>query len=833
MHSSSPTIKRTKLLFVLFSFFVFPICAQKPDTGKGIISGIVTDSVTGQPVDYATISLLQMDNEKVVNGTTTDPLGNFEISGLENGTYKLQVYFIGYKAQTKNDLVISDEHSVLQLPPIRLSGTYNQLKTVEVGTEKSLVENKIDKMVYNVSQDISSQSGSASDVLSKVPQVSVDIDGKVELQGNSSIKFLINGKPSVIFGNNIAEVLQSIPANQIESIEIITSPGAKYDAEGTGGIINIILKKNTTEGFNGNISLSAGTRLENGSLNLNAHKKHFGVNAFFSGNAMIPSVTPGSSKRVSHSDSLTNELLQESSSLFSRKGFESGIGFEWEAGKHSTFSGSMGYDYFDHMGDGTTTRQFLLSDAYGNILSDKSDKLSNSSTFKEQSLDWELSYTRTFKKEDRELEIACESSNGNNYNYYKQSQSTLNDDSVISSSYGKNPGMEKETIFSIDYVEPLAEDVELEVGAKATLNNIESSPNVYVRESGNNYLIDPEASSSLRYRSNVYGAYTSASFELFDGALEVKAGFRYEYTETHAFFSQSGNVFVKPYPIYVPSLVISHSFEKNLTLKLSYSHRVERPDYEDLNPFVDASDPQNLRTGNTALKPETGDKAELGLNKTFKNGMVINSSLFFRGNKNDIQSYTHFYPLYTVGDTSYRNVSVSTRENIGRENNFGLNVYVSVPLNSKISLRSNISFFQRYIINGTLPGNNVQGFNYRINANGSYQISNTFAIEMSGNFNSPRVNAQGKMPSFSTYNFAFRKQFFNKKLSIAFTATNAFNKYIVQKTELQGADFTLDNVRKLPYRSFGINLTYKFGKLQFKDDKEPEDMNLSNPGGAN
>src|SRR5450432_1608231 len=186
-------------------------------------------------------------------------------------------------------------------------------------------------MVYNAERDITSQGGVATDLLKKIPMISVDVDGNVELQGNANIRFLINGKPSSIFGNNLADALQSIPASQIKSIEVVTSPGAKYDAEGTGGIINIILKDSKVQGINGNINVSAGTRLENASLNLNARKNNFGMNAYFSGNAQLPSTTLNSLNRnaFDSSGNLSGNLTQNGQSTFKRNGFETGLGFDW------------------------------------------------------------------------------------------------------------------------------------------------------------------------------------------------------------------------------------------------------------------------------------------------------------------------------------------------------------------------------------------------------------------------------------------------------------------------------------------------------------------------
>src|ERR1035437_703775 len=291
---------RTAVLIVLFFALTFFAQAQEEKNAEGKITGKIIDSLSGKPIEYATIGLFTIGENKVVNGTTADDKGDFIMDNVAEGTYKMMIDFMGYKRLEKSNVTISKGKPSIVMGDIKLSSKQTKLKEVEVTTEHSLIENKIDKMVYNVDKDVTSQGGVASDVLKKVPEVSVDVDGNVELQGNANIRFLINGKPSVMFGSNVTDVLQSIPASQIQSIEIITSPGAKYDAEGTGGIINIILKKSTVQGISGNVSATAGTRLENGSLNINARKGKFGVHAFVSGNAQLLSTVVNSMDRLSH-----------------------------------------------------------------------------------------------------------------------------------------------------------------------------------------------------------------------------------------------------------------------------------------------------------------------------------------------------------------------------------------------------------------------------------------------------------------------------------------------------------------------------------------------------
>ncbi len=821
--------------FLLFAFVLsaFTLHAQELEAkARGKISGRIIDSISGQPIEYASISLLTEAEGKIVNGATADVKGVFKISNVADGTYKVQIFFIGYKTGAKNNIIVSKENSELSLGDIKLANKQTTLKEVTVTSEKALIENKIDKMVYHADQDITSQTGVAADILKKIPEVSVDVNGNVELQGSSSIRFLINGKPSVLFGKNVAEVLQSIPASMIESVEVITSPGAKYDAEGTGGIINILLKKSSAQGVNGNLSLSGGTRLENGSFNLNVRKGHFGVNAFFSGNAQLLSTTLNNNHRTSQDDTSSSVLDQKGSSDFSRQGYEAGIGFDWDINPKNNISGSIGYDYAGHNNSGYNTRQGASVDASGNVFASYADVINTINTFHEGALDCELGYTKKFDKEDQELELLYTSSYGNSYSQYK----IYSDDTLTSSSYGNNPGLENENNFSINYVQPVGEDATIEAGAKAELYHTKAVSDVYLLNIGSgNYDYSDTRSNTSTFDRTVYACYLSSTFKLFD-ALDIKMGCRDEYTVAKANFSNSGNLNIPSYNTLVPSVVLSHTFENRQTLKLSYTHRIERPDYEDLNPFLDLSDPKNITTGKPDLKTETGDKIEIGFNKSFANKVNINSTLFYRGNRNDIQPYTRYYSAYTVGNVTYYDVSITSRDNIGKEDNIGWSLFVNIPLTKKLSLRSNISLFERYITTGLPSGGDVHGFMYRTNLNAAYQMSKTLVIELFGNFNSSRINAQGTVPSFTTYNFAFRKQLFHKQASIAITATNFLNEYIDQKTEQAGTNFAISNERQLPYRSFGFNFTWKFGHLEFKEDKESEDKvdpNLMPPSKGN
>ncbi len=826
-------MQRIFYAFIWILFIPFLANAQHDKDFKGVISGRIIDSTNKQAVEYATIGLINQADDKVVNGTTTDSVGFFKLTNLPNGAYKINIEFIGYSKRSKENIVLNNEHPIVDLKTITLINKQNTLKGVTIIAEKNIFENKIDKMVYNVERDVTSQGGVAADVLKKVPEVSVDVDGNVELQGNSNIRFLINGKPSILFGNNVADVLQTIPSSRIKSIEVITSPGARYDAEGTGGIINIILKESKAEGMNGNVSLSASSRLENGSINMNMRHGNFGINAYLSGNAQISASTINRMDRTNYDSASSTHLLQNGNSDFYRYGYQSGIGFDWDVSPKNNISGNLSYNTMGNSNVGWADRNTLIKDGTGITLSNMSDAIATTNQFHQNIWDLDLNYRKKFNQEDRELSVEFHTTKGNLYSNYDQAQKQLiaNDWMVYNSSKGNNPGIEDFSYAALNYTQPLPHNIVFETGFKSQIDHYQSNSDVYLfNTTTQQYDYSTNQSFATNYSRVIHAAYASVNFKLRQ-LLDIKAGLRDEYTTVVADFSNAGNVNVKPYNTLVPSLMLAHNFPNKQTLKLAYTHRIERPEFRDLNPFYNVSDPRNITTGNPSIRPELGDKIELSFNRSFKKETNLTATVFYRGNRDDIQPYTRYYSSFTIGDSTYQNVAITARENIGREDNYGLSLFGSLSILEKLTLRSNISYFDRYIYTGISSKSDVHGTNYRANLNISYQVNKTLITEFFGNFNSPRVNAQGTMPAFTTYNFALRKQLFHKNGSIALTATNFFNKYVNQDTHLTGENFTLSNSRQLPYRSFGINFTYKFGKMVFKPSREEEDVNLTSPPG--
>jgi outer membrane receptor protein involved in Fe transport len=804
------------LIFLIISF----ITVKAQSNGK--VSGRVVDAATKQPVEYATISIFKTGTASPFNGSVSDAKGNFTINNIANGEYTIRVDFMGYASNTIDHIMISDAAHTVSLNAILLLPAQTQLKNVNIIGRTPIVETKIDKLVYNAANDLTSQGGVALDVLKKVPMVSVDIDGNVELQGDANIRFLINGKPSSIFGASLADALQSIPASQIKSIEVITSPGAKYDANGTGGIINIILKDSKVQGVNGSVNLSAGTRLENGSANLNIRNGNFGVSAFFSGNKQLSSTTLNTTDRLSYNNTrdTVTRLLQKGSSPFVRSGYQTGVNFNWSLTKNDELTAGLSFNHFGNHATSITGQEQQMMLSSGSVFSDILSNRNSDSRSASDALDWNLSYKKTFSKKDQELDILYTSTSGKNNSSFFQQQDYLTGGYPSSGSMANNPGKDRETDIVIDYTQPITNDFTIETGAKGVFENINNTIVTDTLLANNTFVPNPKQTYGFIYNRKVFAYYLSANFKLFN-FIEGKAGIRDEYTVSSSDFP---NTHIPNYNILAPSFTISHKLDQTQSVKLSYTYRIERPDYGDLNPFYNISDPHNISTGNPSLKPEIGHNFEAGYNKSFNNGGNIYIGATYRYNTDDIQSLTTFAQTLQIDGTNYSNVFLSQRFNIGKQISEGFNIFGSLPV-GQLNLRTNIQLGLR--TNETPGLSTVTGFAARTNLNATYQFAHDLTAEAFINYNSSQKNIQGIRPGFIAYNLAIRKQLLNKKASIGLTAADPFNQFTSQRATTNGANFNQTSIREVPFRTFGISLSYKFGKLEFKKEKEKDDNDNS------
>ena len=792
---------------------------------QGSVKGRLLDK--NVPVEFADILLYAaQDTTKALYYSSTDSTGVFYIDKIPFGEYKLKTNLLGYKTISKAVTLTKGSASV-DLGNMLMTTDAVLLNSVEVVAVKKPVENKLDKIIYNAEQDITSQIGVAIDVLKKVPMVSVDVDGNVSLAGGSGVRFLIDGKPSTIFGSSITDVLQSIPANQIKSIEVITNPGAKYDAQGTSGIINIILKHNTLQGINGNLSLTTGTINQTGSFNFHARKEKFGVNAFVNGRVQLTTTSKSDLKRTS-TDTVAQTyyfLQQAGSGDFTRHGYQTGISFDWNPDSLNTILAGLNYYRFGNKSTGHINQSEQLQDFGGNIFSDINSINNTTSAFSEHGFSPSLNYQHNFKNKDQQLEIGMNGSFAHNTRTADNNQYVQPLDSLIYGTKNTNPAKENEYEATADYVQPLRKDVNLGIGGKFGGYDISSITDVLKwNPDANDYLYNSSLSNSFNYHQKVYAAYAEISFPI-GKTFSAKIGGRDEWTQINAFYADAQQTIHKGYNTFVPSIFLMKRIGETNTAKLSFTRRIGRPDYGDLNPFINTSDPTNISMGNPDLKPEIWDLCEASYTKDLGKIGSFMVTLFYRQSNGDIQTYSTYYPSIQIGDTTFTNVNVSIRKNIGVEKNTGFNLFFDFHINEKLSLRSNFNFIYRHTINWVDAGYNSYGTIYRSNINASYQLPRNFAAEFFGNFNSRHQEAQGIFPSFISYSLAIRKQFWNKNGSIALVANNFFSKYVNQQADMYGPGFVTSSLRQIPFRSISINFTWKFGDLEMKKDTNEDNSN--------
>ncbi|MDP4264653.1 MAG: TonB-dependent receptor [Bacteroidota bacterium] len=823
-------IKWTGLLLLMF--LCSRAISQNTILLNSKLSGTLRDSLSGQPLEKATIRLTSPARDSWKKETVTRKDGSFSIPGLAEGGYILTAEFVGYNSLLPKYILIgANTDTVLD---IYLSVKVKSLQSIVVTSSRSLVENKTDRLVYNVDKDVTSQGAMATDVLRKIPQVTVDINGNVELLGNPSVRFLINGKPSAVFGSSIADALQSIPASQIQSIEVMSSPGARYDASGTGGIINIILKKNRAKGFSGAVNMTAGSRLENGALNLNYKKNNIGITGYFSGSTQLKSRTISGLERSSTDTATKNNyyLEQNGNSDFTRYGYRSGLGIDWDITTRDNLALSFGHYHFGNTNNGATSQHNSEKDKYDNLILDEFSNLYSDTRFNNYSFEAGLDYKRKLRKEKQELSLSYNYSMAHNNSPYLQSLNYITNDSIFGGSSSKNPGKDYLSTIALDYTDPVSKHFLLETGVKAEIESLVSNSDVYTFSPVQyTYVFDDKQSYASTFRRQVYAGYVSGNFSIFK-LLDVMAGARIEHTINNASYSKNQNTNIPDYNNFGPSLILSHTFNNQQVLKFSYACRLERPDYRDLNPFVNLSDPHNINTGNPFIKPEIGNDFQLGYNQSFGKDNNLNIVLLYNYNNPDIKSYTTFYPSYKVGDSVYTDVNVTMRDNIAAEHRWGLNISSTVTILSKLNIRANIQLYDRTTKNIYSTPPLISGFEYRGNMNVNYPFSHGLVAEAFGNYNSG-IKWQGRRAAFSSYTFALRQQLFKGKGSLGLTAVNAFGKYLSQKSTQIGTGFTGTSLLQIPYRSFGINFMYKFGSIRISKPKEEENLLTKPPPGEN
>ncbi|GAB3336703.1 outer membrane beta-barrel family protein [Marivirga atlantica] len=808
---------KKQLLLVLFTFCLFTAAAQRPGgyggqsqiTGK--VTGIITDGASGDPIPYATVVLKSPKDGSTVNGVITEDDGSFKMVNLKLGTYQLEVSFVGY-AKFSKQIELTPKVPDVELNQVKLETDTDQLDEVVVSGQRETIENKIDRIVYNAEQDVANVGGDASDVLRRAPLLSVDQDGNVSLRGSQNIQILINGKPSSMFGSSPGDALKMIPADQIKSVEVITSPSAKYDGEGTAGIINIITKKKTPQGFAGNVDVTAGTRINREVLGINAGVGRFGFNLNASSFQSWPQTAITDFTQTS-TDSLgnTSTLNQFGGSESWRVGYFGNAGAFYDFNAYHSLSTSIRLRGFNSSNEGVNTVENLRNGNLQNTYDRFTDTESQNGGY-----EWSLDYVMKFpEQEGREFSASYKiDGNINNTQFLiRQDENDLAGQYEVAKN--DNDGNNRENTIQLDYTHPMGEKFKLETGVKSILRDIKSDfAYSNQAEGGNSYTIVPDRSDVFSYNQDVFAGYVSTQYNI-TKKLGMIAGVRYEFTDISGSFrdDEASNFDgdTLEYDNWLPSIILNQRFGKTSSVKLAYNRRISRPSLRNVNPYIQIGNVNNRTIGNPALGPEVSDNFELGFN-TFVKGTSINISTFYNKTDKVIQSF-----LVNEVNQEQDTVATTRFDNIGTQDNFGANLFISTTFFKIWTIRGGINANYQMaegFIQGRLRENDALLLSGNINSN--IKLPYDITIDAFGFARPRRQTLQGFNPGFSIFGIGAKKEIFDERGSIGISIIEPFQKRKPFISETKNENFYQRNVFEIPFRSFGINFSYKFGKLDYK-----------------
>ncbi|MES2796859.1 MAG: TonB-dependent receptor [Bacteroidota bacterium] len=773
--------------------------------GTGKITGYVIDSAATKAVEFANIGLINKANNKPVDGTTADEKGKFSINKIPKGEYKLLITFIGFKTQTVDNLIIEEKGTNLDLGVIRLSQNVQTLEEVTVAGQKAIIEDKVDRLVYNAEKDATSKGGDATDVLKKVPMLSVDMDGNVSLRGNSNVKVLINNKPSSIMASSVADAMKQIPADMIKSVEVITSPSAKYDAEGSSGIINIITKKNTLQGLTMNIDMSAGIRGSNLGLNGNYRKGKMGFSLGGFGRANYNVNGAFENSQITTSPNGDKFLNTQTSDTKNNEAFgQYRMGWDYDINKKNSITASFRYGLRNQ----ESIQDLLRNDQYLNNTLLGTNTRNVVTTNNSGSYDLNLDYTHTYDKPQREFSILTQVSRNNRVNDFINNILGSDEASVTSRIKNDNDSYNQEITIQADYQTPISKNHIFEMGGKGIIRQV-SSDYKYFYASGSDGLFNevknPLLGNVFDYDQNVLGAYTSLTSKL-GKKFNSKIGARYEYTQIDAQLKDGQFVDIEPYGILVPSFTISRNLKGGSTLKASYNRRIQRPSIQFLNPNINGSNPLNISYGNPNLDPEFTNNYELTVNTFFKN-TFLTASAFVRNTNNAIESLRDVFGKDTIR---------TTYGNIGQQDAYGFNLFGNYNYKNKFQIGGGGDIFYADL------NNNVANPIYRASnsgwvasfrAFGAYNFSKGWGVQLFSFYRGRQVQLQGSQGGFGIYSLSLKKDFNEKKGSIGFGAENFFSPTFKIRNEIQSSIIAQKSVTTVQYINFKINFSYRIGKM--------------------
>lgn len=752
------------------------------------ITGKLVEKETSQPIPYATLVIKDKSTNKNITGVITDDSGNFIVTTTKPNFY-VEISFMGFETKTITEFTVTNRK--VNLGTIKLLPNSQALDEVVVTGEVSKTVFKLDKRVFNVGKDISSTGASALEVLNNVPSVNVNIEGDISLRGSSGVQILINGKPSVL-ADQSSNALGTITADMIESIEIITNPSAKYEASGTAGILNIILKKEEKKGWNGSVSVNTGIP-DNHSLGLSLNRRTENFNLFAQLGAGYRSL-PQESENINQ-NLITNEVLLSNGEEFRNETFFNlTLGTDYHINDLNvlTLSGNFAYEIEDQ----PSNYNFQFFDENNNLISNWIREESTEAT--NPKYRYELNYKKQFKNnEDHTLQFSALGSFFGKELASQFTNTTSSGTNINSDQQTETNFQQADYTFKADYVNPVSEVYTIETGAQYVINDVGNDFEVRELIDGA-YVVNEDLTNNFEWNQKVLGLYATGAYE--KEKWGIKAGLRLEQTNVNTLLTNTNQSNERDYSNFFPTLHTSYKISDNFSLQAGYSKRIFRPRLWDLNPFFNIRNNFNIRVGNPNLQPEFTDSYEL--TSIYKIGKAsLSSSLYHRYTTDVVERVSTFKD----------NVTFYTPENIGTNSSIGFETNGKYSPNTWLTLTGdfNFNYFDRA---GTFENQvfDFTGSQWSSRLGSKIGFPTDIDLELTGNYRSGFETLQGEQTGFAFMDLGIRKKIFKGKAIVNLGVRDVFASRIQERFVNQPTFETYSFGQR--GRFFTLGISYGFGK---------------------
>lgn len=785
------------ILYSTLLLFLIPIktFAESSDVKNRTIKGKVIDKETKTPLEYATITFYSLTEKKIVDGTITDINGEFEIK-ISDDIYNIKIEYISYNSFELNNKKID---SNLDLGIVALDLDMEALGEIEIIAERTTVEVRLDKKIYNVGKDLTVRGGNVSDVLDNVPSVSVDAEGNIALRGNENVRILINGKPSGLAGLDSSNALQQLPAEAIEKVEVITSPSARYEAEGTAGILNIILRRSKLQGLNGAVTGNIGYP-ETAGISGNINYRTGDLNIF---NTLSYRYNESPGYWYSYTTfKSTGDINDEKRDWTNvTKGITNNFGIEWYINDSSSITTAIVYT--DNNGGRNSTNKLLQFDSNMNLLSE-SIRLDPENE-ESKNIQYSFNYTKNFKTEGQKLTFDFQYENNDRDKFSLINSNGTNTDILTEIVDGSK------IFLRSDYVLPIGENSQFEIGYRGDYDDTTTDYKVeLLNDNTNMFEIDTKLTNIFNFRNYIHAAYIQFGNKI--DKFSYLLGLRLENTQLTLDQPTSGDFEKRNFTGLFPTINLNYELNEDENITLGFNRRLRRPWSFFLNPYPSRSSVTNIFQGNPGLNPTYSGQLDLGYLNRFNN-FVLSTSAYYQYSTDIMKFISKDTGEFVEIGGSNVPVILRTPSNIATENRYGFEFNLTYSPSRKWRVNTDFNIFNS-IINGEFEGTNFDSENvsWRVRLNNKLTIPGNIDWQTTLNYTGPSIDAQNTRDGVLAANLAFSKDLFKEKASIAFNISDLFDSQKF-KGAVETSDFiTIRDLRYRGVRSYNLSFTYRFNQ---------------------